>query len=106
MSFSSIGGTYGLSGSGMDIDSIVTKLMMGQQAKSDALLQKKTVLEWQKTSYNTVYDDINNFRTTTFNYKLQGTLSPNKVSSSNTSVVTATANAEAANVNHSLVVDQ
>ncbi|HBW36446.1 flagellar filament capping protein FliD [Desulfosporosinus sp. BICA1-9] len=106
MSFSSIGGTYGLSGSGMDIDSIVTKLMMGQQAKSDALLQKKTVLEWQKTSYNTVYDDINNFRTTTFNYKLQGTLSPNKVSSSNTSVVTATANAEAADVNHSLVVAQ
>ncbi|MFZ3129729.1 MAG: flagellar cap protein FliD N-terminal domain-containing protein, partial [Desulfosporosinus sp.] len=106
MAISSIGGTYGLSGSGMDIDSIITKLMMGQQAKSDALLQKKTVLEWQKAAYNTVYDDLNNFRTTTFNYKLQGTLSPNKVSSSNTSVVTATANAEAADVNHSLVVAQ
>lgn len=106
MAVGSVGGTYGLSGSGMDIDSIVTKLMTGQQIKNDALLQKKTVLEWQKTAYNTVYDDINNFRTTVFNYKLQGTLSPNKVSSSNTSVATVTANSDAADVNHSLVVAQ
>ena len=106
MSVSSIGGTYGLSGSGMDIDALVTKLMAGQQAKSDALLQKKTVAQWQKTAYNTVYDDISKFRETLFNYKLQGTLSPNKVSSSNTSVATVTANSEAADVNHSLVVAQ
>lgn len=106
MSVSSVGGTYGLSGSGMDIDALVTKLMTGQQAKSDALLQKKTVAQWQKTAYNTVYDDISKFRDTLFNYKLQGTLSPNKVSSSNTSVATVTANAEAAAVNHSLVVAQ
>lgn len=106
MSVGSIGGTYGLSGSGMDIDALVKKLMTGQQAKSDALLQKKTVAQWQKSAYNTVYDDISNFRATAFNYKLQGTLNPNKVSCSNTSVVTATANAGAADVNHSLVVAQ
>lgn len=106
MSVSSVGGTYGLSGSGMDIDALVKKLMTGQQAKSDALLQKKTVAQWQKTAYNTVYDDISKFRDTLFNYKLQGTLSPNKVTSSNTSVATVTANAEAADVNHSLVVAQ
>ena len=92
MTVGSVGGIYGLSGSGIDIDSIVKKLMTGQQAKADALLQKKTVLQWQKTAYNTVYDDISNFRNTVFNFKLQGTLSPNKVSSSNTSVATATAN--------------
>ena len=103
---SSIGGTYGLSGSGMDIDSIVKSLMTRQQAKADALLQNKTVAEWQKSAYNTVYDDINNFRTSVFNYKLQGTLSPNKVSSSNTSVATVTANSDAADVTHSLVVAQ
>ncbi|TGE32603.1 flagellar filament capping protein FliD [Desulfosporosinus sp. Sb-LF] len=103
---SSIGGTYGLSGSGMDIDSIVKKLMAGQQTKDDALVQKKTVLQWQKTAYNTVYDDISTFRNTVFNYKLEGTLNPNKVSSNNMSVVTATANAGAVDVNHSLVVAQ
>lgn len=103
---SSIGGTYGLSGSGMDIDAVVKKLMTGQQAKADALLQKKTVAEWQKTAYNSVYDDINAFRTSVFNYKLQGTLIPIKVASSNTSVATATANSEAGNVSHSLIVSQ
>jgi len=106
MTVGSVGGIYGLSGSGIDIDSIVKKLMTGQQAKADALLQKKTVLQWQKTAYNTVYDDISNFRNTVFNFKLQGTLSPNKVSSSNTSVATATANSDAPDVNHSLEVTQ
>ncbi|HZK54560.1 MAG TPA: flagellar filament capping protein FliD [Desulfosporosinus sp.] len=103
---SSIGGTYGLSGSGMDIDSIVKSLMTTQQAKADALLQKKTVTEWQKAAYNAVYDDINAFRTSVFNFKLQSTLSPNKVSSSNASVATVTAISDAADVNHSLVVTQ
>lgn len=103
---SSVGGIYGLSGSGMDIDTIVKNLMTRQQAKADTLLQKKTVLQWQKDAYNTVYDDINDFRTQVFNYQFQGTLSPNKVSSSNTSVATATANADAADVSHSLVVAQ
>lgn len=106
MAVGSIGGTYGLSGSGIDVDSIVKSLMTRQQAKADALEQKKTVLQWQKTAYNTVYDDISNFRNTVFNYKLQGTLSPNKVTSSNTSVATVTANSDAADVNHSLVVAQ
>jgi flagellar hook-associated protein 2 len=101
---SSLGGTYGLSGSGVDVDAIVKKLMTGQQSVDDGLAQQKTVLQWQKAAYNTVYDDINTFRNTVFNYKLQATLSPNKVSSSNTSVATATANAGAADVNHSLIV--
>ncbi|TGE39975.1 flagellar hook protein [Desulfosporosinus fructosivorans] len=106
MSVSSVGGTYGLSGSGMDIDTLVKNLMAGQQAKADALLQKKTVQEWQKTAYNTVYDDISSFRDSVFNYKLDATLSPHKVTSSNTSVATVTANADAADVTHSLVVAQ
>jgi len=106
MAVGSVGGTYGLSGSGIDVDTLVKGLMTAQQAKSDVLLQKKTLAQWQKAAYNTVYDDINNFRTTVFNYKLQGTLSPNKVTSSNTSVATVTANSDASEVNHSLVVAQ
>ena len=103
----SIGGTYGLSGSGIDVDALVKKLMAGQQAKDDSLVQKQTVLQWQKTAYNTVSDDLTSFNTNTvFNFKLQSTLSPNKVTSSNASVATATANAGAANINHSLVVSQ
>ncbi|SDG16946.1 flagellar filament capping protein FliD [Desulfosporosinus hippei] len=106
MAVGSVGGVYGLSGSGMDIDSMVKSLMSGQQAKEDALIQKKTIAEWQKSTYNSVYDDISKFRDSVFNYKLQGTLSPNKVTSSNTSVATVTAIADAADVTHSLVVAQ
>jgi len=106
MSVGSVGGTYGLSGSGIDVDAIVKKLMTAEQTKADTLAQKKTVMQWQKAAYNTVYDNVSTFRNTVFNYKLQATLSPNKVSSSNTAVVTATANAGAANVNHSVVVSQ
>lgn len=105
MNTSSIGGTYGLSGSGLDVDSIVKKLMTAQQTKQDTIYQKKTIAEWQKKAYNKIYDDISKFRTTVFNYKLQQTLRPNKVTSSNSSVVTATANADAPNINHSLVVN-
>jgi len=101
-----LGGTYGLSGSGIDVDSLVKKLMAGQQAKDDALVQKQTILQWQKAAYNTVSDDLTNFRTAIFNYKLQATLSPNKVSSSSSSVATATANGDAVDVNHSLTVTQ
>ncbi|MCB8814146.1 flagellar filament capping protein FliD [Desulfosporosinus shakirovi] len=106
MSINTAGGVYGLSGSGMDIDALVKNLMAGQQAKADALLQKKTVLEWQKSAYNKVYDDISSFRDSIFNYKLESTLSPHKVTSSNTSVATVTANSDAAEVTHSLVVAQ
>jgi len=99
-------GIYGLSGSGMDVDAMVKSLMTARRAQDAGLTQKKTILEWQKAAKNKVYDSINNFRNTIFNYKLQATLNPNKVSSSNTGVATATARADAANVNHSLAVSQ
>ncbi|EHQ91625.1 flagellar filament capping protein FliD [Desulfosporosinus youngiae] len=106
MAVQGLGGIYGLSGSGMDIDSLVKQLMQAQQIKSDALFQKKTVAEWQKTAYNTVYDEISKFRDMVFNYKLQANLNPKKVTASNSLVATATANSSAANVSHSLVVAQ
>lgn len=99
-------GIYGLSGSGMDVDAMVKSLMTAQRASNAGLTQKKTVLQWQKDAKNKMYDEINTFRNTIFNYKLQATLNPNKISSSNTSVATATARADAANVNHSLTVSQ
>jgi len=99
-------GIYGLSGSGMDVDALVKSLMTVQRASNAGLTQKQTVLQWKKEAYNKVYDDISNFRNSVFNYKLQGTLNPKVVSSSNTSVATATALGDAANVTHSLVVSQ
>ncbi|MEN6414825.1 MAG: flagellar filament capping protein FliD [Veillonellales bacterium] len=100
------GGIYGLSGSGLDIDALVKKLMTAQRTGENTLIQKKTVVQWQKDAYNKVYDDINDFRNTIYQYKLHGTLNPNKVSSSNEAVVKATAGASAPEVSHTMTVTQ
>lgn len=99
--------TYGLSGSGMDIDQIVKDLMKARRTSYDKMWQKKTQLEWKKADYNTMYTTLRDYRNTTvFNYKLQSTLMPKTISSTAESTVTATANADAANVSHSINVTQ
>lgn len=101
------GGIYGLSGSGIDVDSVVKGLMKAQQTRYEAMQQKKTKLEWKKTDYNTLYTTMNNFRSTTvFNNKLQSNLAPKLVSSTNDQAVTATASAEAGSGSHSIEVTQ
>ncbi|WP_019851150.1 flagellar filament capping protein FliD [Desulfitobacterium sp. PCE1] len=97
--------TYGLSGSGMDVDQMVRDIMSARREQYDKLWQKKTQLEWKKTDYNTMYNTIQNFRNTTaFNYRLSSTTIPKTVTSSAESIVTATANADAANVSRSINV--
>ncbi len=99
--------TYGLSGSGIDVDQMVKDLMKARRASYEALIQKKTRAEWKKTDYNTLYNSIKTFRNSTvFNYKLESTIRPQKATSSNDAVVTATALADAAAIEHSLHVDQ
>jgi len=92
--------------SGLDIDSMVKSLMKARRVKYDEMGQKKTVLEWQKADYNTMYTTISDFRNTAFTNKLQATLTPKTASSSNESVATVTANADAVLINHDLVVTQ
>ena len=96
--------TYGLSGSGLDVDKMVSDLIRARRIPYDKLYQKKTQLEWKKTDYNTMYTELNNLRSTVYTNKLQGTLAPKKATSSAESVATVTANADAASVNHTLVV--
>ncbi|MEG6584996.1 flagellar filament capping protein FliD [Dendrosporobacter sp. 1207_IL3150] len=97
--------TYGLSGSGMDVDQMVKDLMKAQRTRYDTMVQKKTQLEWKKADYNSMYTTINDFRNNTvFNYKMQGTLMPKKTLSSNEQVASATANADAVNFTHSIEV--
>ena len=92
--------------SGMDIDQTVKDLMAAKRAPYDKMFQKKTLAEWKKASYHTMYDTISDFRTTVFNNKLQATLAPKTASSANESIATVTANADAANISHELEVTQ
>lgn len=99
--------TYGLSGSGMDVDQMVKDLMKARRASYDKVWQKKTQTEWKKKDYNTVYTLAEDFRNNTlFEFKKQNTLTPKQVTSTNDTVVSATANSEAANVSHSIIVNQ
>ena len=90
--------------SGMDIDATVKKLMTARRVPYDKMFQNKTLAEWKKVGYNTMYTAVKDFRTTVFTNTLQSTLMPKKASSSNETVATVTANADAANVSHDLIV--
>lgn len=96
--------TYGLSGSGMDVDQMVKDLMKARRVSYDRLWQKKVQAEWKKADYNTMYSEIRNLRSTVYTNTLQSTLSPKKTTSSNETVAVATATGDAASVEHDLVV--
>lgn len=95
---------FGLSGSGMDIDQMVKDMMKARRTRYDTLYKKMTQLQWKKAEYNTMYTAVSDFRNTVFSNKLQANLSPRKTSSTNTSAVTASAGADAANMTHNLEV--
>ncbi|MCR5176728.1 MAG: hypothetical protein K6C05_07725, partial [Anaerovibrio sp.] len=47
-------GIYGLSGSGLDVESLVKMGMMSKQKQLDKLQQKETKNTWLKEAYNNV----------------------------------------------------
>lgn len=98
---------YGLSGSGMDVDSMVEKLMTAARQPYTKLQQQQTLVEWKKEAYNTMYTSINSFRNDkVFNFQMKSTLAAKSVTSSNSSVASVSATGDAINVNHTLKVSQ
>lgn len=98
---------FGLSGSGIDVDSMVQKIMSAKRAPYDKLIQRQTVVGWKKEAYNSFYNSISEFRNTKlYNFQMKNTLAAKTVTSSSSSTVTATANGDAAPINHSISVLQ
>ncbi|CCQ96900.1 Flagellar capping protein [[Clostridium] ultunense Esp] len=81
--------------SGMDTESIVKKLMDAERIPLDKMMQKKQLLEWQRDAYREMNSLLLDLRNAAFDMKLQGTYLTKKVTSSDTSVVTATAGTNA-----------
>lgn len=99
-------GIYGLSGSGIDVDSMVKMGMMSRQNQYDKMYKQEVKNEWIKEAYASIYSDLNTFNMTTMStYKMSYTTNPMLAASSNTSVATASANADAANMSHSVKVN-
>lgn len=99
--------TSGITGlaSGMDIDSMVTQSMSGYQTRYDSMYKKQQTAEWTKDAYNEWYTKLTDFQNNTlYKYSLSSGMMPKTASSSNTSVVTASAGSAAANLSHNITV--
>lgn len=95
---------FGLSGSGLDVDSLVKQMMTARRAQYNKIYQNQTYTQWQKLAYNSVDDSVKTFQSTLSSYKLTTALSIKSATSMDTTVATATANADAVNIAHSLTV--
>ncbi len=102
------GGDLGISGlaSGLDIQSLVKKAMIPQQRQYDQLKAKEQKAEWTKDAYNSWYKKLSDFQNNTlFKYALSSGLMPKKTSSTDPSVVTATAGGGATCLSHQVTVN-
>lgn len=100
-------GIYGLSGSGIDVESMVKVGMMTKQNQYDKMYKKEVKNEWIKEAYSSVYSDLQTFNTSTMSsYKMSSKTNPMLAASTVSTVATATANADAASMSHTVSVTQ
>lgn len=81
--------------SGMDTESMIKKLMDANRLPLDKLNQKKQLLEWQRDDYRSMNNMILDLKNSAFNMKLQSNYTAKQVSSSNESIISASATANA-----------
>ncbi|MBR1647668.1 MAG: flagellar filament capping protein FliD [Selenomonadaceae bacterium] len=99
-----VNGIYGLSGSGLDIESMVKVGMMSKQSEYDKMAQKFTKNEWTKAAYLDVYSTVNTFNTSTLSqYKMSANMNA-KTADSSSSAVKVSANASAGIMSHKVEV--
>ncbi|HHY66114.1 MAG TPA: flagellar filament capping protein FliD [Alicyclobacillus sp.] len=93
--------------SGMDTDSMVKAMMQAESIPLNRLMQQKQLWQWKQDDYRQVNSALLDFRTNElFSMKLQSTFLAKTVSSSDTSVVTATAAATSPVASYSVSVSQ
>ncbi|MBQ9497968.1 MAG: hypothetical protein IJR52_10420, partial [Selenomonadaceae bacterium] len=101
-----VNGIYGLSGSGMDIESMVKVGMMSRQNEYDKMAQKFTQNEWLKADYLELNNQITTFNASTLSqYKMSNTMNAKSAETNSTSVK-ASVNSAAAVMDHKVQVTQ
>lgn len=101
-----VNGIYGLSGSGMDIESLVKVGMMKKQNEYDKMAQKFTKNEWTKSAYLELNNNITTFNMSTLSqYKMSSSMNAKTVEYSSTAFK-AVANASAGTMNHKVKVEE
>jgi len=97
--------------SGFDTDQIVSDLMKVERMKVDKVYRQKQLLEWKRDSYRDITSILMSFRDQYFdilkpatNFRSSSAFAKFNIKSSDESVVTVTANAEAQSKTHSITV--
>jgi flagellar hook-associated protein 2 len=88
--------------SGIDVDSIVAKLMTAESQPLTQMQQKLQLIEWQRDDYRSMNTLLSNLQATTQKMKLQGPYLAKTATSSDSSKVTATGGANSGNVAYTL----
>lgn len=99
-------GIYGLSGSGLDIESLVKMGMMNKQNQYDKMYQNEMKQEWLKEAYVEVYDSMKTFKANMTDFKMQSNMSAMKATTTNEDVVSVSANGAAAAMSHKVSVSK
>lgn len=92
--FSSINRVWGLA-SGLDVDKIVADLMKAERVPLDRLKQDRQLWVWRQEDYREVNRWLDDLRSTVYNLRFSSAFQARKAVSSNESVATATASANA-----------
>ena len=100
-----VNGIYGLSGSGLDVESMVKAGMLTKQRQYDKMYKQSTKQEWIKEAYNSVYNKLAEFKGVASDFKLSSKLMTMGAKSTNEGMVTATANGSALAMSHKVTVD-
>lgn len=99
-----VNGIYGLSGSGMDIESMVKVGMLTRQKEYDKMQQQYTKDEWMKQAYNDIYASLTTFNNSTLSpYKMESTMNA-KTATTTSDAISVTANGSAPIVTHKIQV--
>ncbi|MBR2180151.1 MAG: flagellar filament capping protein FliD [Selenomonadaceae bacterium] len=101
-----VNGIYGLSGSGIDVESMVKVGMISKQKEYDKMQQTFTKDQWQKQAYNEIYGNLQTFSNSTLTqYKLQSNMNA-KSATTTSSAITVSANGAAPIINHKIQVNE
>lgn len=93
--------------SGMDTETMVKDLVNAERKASvDPLTKRKQQLEWKREDYRNINTKLLSLRTAAFDIKLQTTFMTKTVDSSDSTVLTASARAEALAGSYSIQVKQ
>jgi flagellar hook-associated protein 2 len=96
--------------SGMDIDGMVSKMMKAEAVPLDQMKQKQQILQWQRDDYRDMNTALSDLDSTIFNgtasISLQSTFNKKTVTSSNDSLVAASAINATNNISAQISVSQ